>query len=223
MTSNLSLIDAHKVFLIDISLGGEQQELYHHDIHISTSDHSMDVHYLLQSALEFILHTPQSVMQISKAKDEFGNDCVRVLLENWEKGSKLFCTIFNVKDYPASTKEDFVKYLSVQDIVPQEHALEHFREFLGDDDMDDDNSTIELVTVEKGSERSIYKLRNRMNLTSLCQKLIDIAFSKEGSLVFKVNTYPYFELQYPDRTTTGVWLNLDTTAGSDSTHELEGI
>jgi hypothetical protein len=183
----------------------------------------MDVYYLLQSALEFILHTPKSVMQISKAKDEYGNDCVRVILENWEKGSKLFCTIFNVRDYPASMKEDFVKYLSVQDIVPQAQALEHFKEFLGDEDMDDDNSIIELVTVEKGADKAVYKLQTRMNLTSLCQKLIDIAFSKEGSLIFKVNLYPYFELQYPDRSTTGVWLNLDTTAVSAMNHELEGI
>ena len=216
----LSLIDAHKVFLIDVCL---KDRLYHHDIHISTSDHGLDIHYLLQSALEFALHTPQSAIQFFKKLDESQNECIQVVLENWLKDSKLICSIYDIRNYPATSKEDFGKYLTVQDITPVDEALEHFKEFLGDEDLLDDHSRIEKVTIEKGGNKGIYSLKTPLNLTSFSQKLLDLAISRGGSLVFKVNTYPYFEIQYPDRTTTGIWLNLDTTAVSEFTHEVEGI
>ena len=220
---SLSLVDAHKVFLVDVCLGNPQ-EFFHHDLFISNSDQGgSDMKFLLQSALEFILHTPRSVMQICKVKDEFDNECIRVSLENWIKESKLLCSIYDIKDYPASAKEDFVKFLSVQDIIPQAQILDHFHEFLGEEEMEEDVSKIELITIEKGNDRCIYNLKNPKNLTSLTQQLLDIVFSFGGSLTFKVNIYPYFELQYPDRTTTGVWLNKDTTAASKIPHELEGI
>jgi hypothetical protein len=216
----LSLIDAHKVFLIDLC---NKENLYHHDIHISTSDHGLDIHYLLQSALEFALHTPQSSIQFFKKLDENKNECIQVVLENWLVDSKLICSIYDIRNYPATSKEEFGKFLMVQDITPVKDAIEHFKEFLGDDDLLDDHSRIERVTIEKGEDRCIYELKSPMNLTSLSQKLLELAISRNGSLVFKVNTYPYFEIQYPDRTTTGVWLNIDVTAISDLDHEVEGI
>lgn len=221
-TSEFSLIDAHMVFLIDVTSAGG--ELFHHDLFISNSETGgQNLCFLYQSALEFALKTPQGVVQIFNTKDDFQNPCVRIVLENWERGSRLVCSIFDVKNYPAAAKMDFARFLSIQDITHQGWAPDHFKEFLGEEDLDEDRSKIELLTVEKDGMRTIYRLKNPSNLTSLTEKLLAIAFENDGSLVFKVNTYPYFEIQYPDKTTTGFWLNLDTSAKDSFIHELKGI
>jgi hypothetical protein len=207
--SNLTLIDAHDVFLIDICLNNI--DLYSQDLFISNSQYSVR-ESIYQSALEFILHTPNSQMQVSNSRDSYDNECIQLVLENWDKKSKLICYNYDLRNYPASYKEDFEKYLNSKEITPKKVALEHFKEFLGETELEEDLSKIATIMLEFESKKYLYLLKEIQNLTTLTINLVDFAMRNQGSLTFKINLYPYFEIQYPDRTTLGVWLNPSSEA-----------
>jgi hypothetical protein len=210
MENFYSLIDAQEIFLLDFYY---QNSLYHHDLFIATSQHNPQ-YSLYQSALEFILHNPKSILQAFKIQDEFDNTCTQINLENWEKGSRLICNNYDLKNYPISYRESFEKYLNTKEITPYKIAYNHFKEFLSDEELEEDKSQIEIIMVEKGDKKYLYKPNKIRNLTTFTIDLLNLILSKGGSLIFKINTYPYFELQYPDNYSLGIWLNIDINAPS---------
>jgi hypothetical protein len=216
--NTFSLIDAHEVFLIDFYYN---HTLYHQDLFIATSEHNPQ-ESLYQSALEFVLHNPQSLLQVYKILDEFDNPCIQINLENWEKNSRLICNNYDLKNYPSYHKEAFEKYLNTKEITPLKIAQNHFKEFLSDEELQEDKSQIEILMIEKENKKYLHKLNKIRNLTTLTLDLLNIILDKEGSLIFKVNLYPYFELQYPDKS-LGIWLNMDTSASFEVIPELEGL
>lgn len=210
----LSLIDAHEVFLIDICKPGDY---FHQDLVISTSE-DLVKESLFQSALEFVLHNPQSLFQASFVKDEFGNDYMQLLLEKEE--FKLICNNYEIKDYSNTYKEAFSRFLSAKDITPSQEAIQVFPEFLGDSELLEDKSRIEKVTVEKDGLFTTHQLKRPSTLTTFTLSLLELVKKSSGSLFFKVNTYPYFEIQYLDKTSTCIWLNTHNQKDSQFIHEL---
>jgi hypothetical protein len=219
MSTNLSLIDAHRIFLVDINDGNT--DFYHQDLHIATTEDNFDFSNLFQSAIDFVLKNPNCVAEVLSTTDEFQNPCLRLVLENWPKNMKLYCNVYDVKMMPNIVKDDFAKFLSISEITPKKKAVLAFQEFLGESDLEDDRSSLDVVTISMIFGKTNHKMKKSRSVTELMEWLTDFATRTHSSLFFKVETYPVFEIHSPDRQITRIWLSYEENLEYDSyPHQL---
>jgi hypothetical protein len=219
MSTSLSLIDAHKIFLVDVNDGNT--DFYHQDLYIVTGEDAFDFSNILQSGIDFVLRNQNCVMELLSTQDEFQNPCLRIVLENWPNNIKLYCNIYDVKMFPNIVKEDFAKYLATSEITPKARAVKCFKEFLGDSELEADESKIDTVTVSMIFGKTNHKMKKVRSVTELAKWLMDFAIRTSSSLFFKIEVYPVFELHSPDKQVTQIWLNPEVGLSLDSyPHQL---
>jgi hypothetical protein len=103
-------------------------------------------------------------------------------------------------------KNDFAKHCDAKLVTPNAQAVKIFPQILGDDEMIEDLSKIEVVTIQHSDGiKAKSRLENPCTVTDFGLKLLD-RLNQDESLWFKVITYPLFEVQKPNRTFTQYWL-----------------
>ena len=225
------------VVLIDFVLNNTDH--YHQDV-VGLEDEN-NLKNLLQSCIEFVIKNDKSQFEMSyflekpdfpftlehkkswpldPNKEEIievsktNYPCFRITIENINKNSKLYCTIYSFDGANINWFSEFSKDILTDKINPTAIAVEHFREILDERDLNSDKTNLKVITkIEYPSnKKTLEKVESSVTeyCYSLLQKLKDEP--KGTATHFKFIEHPLFETNYPNKLLTQYWLVADKSA-----------
>jgi hypothetical protein len=166
-----------------------------HDV--MQSPDPLDFDGLLQSALEFVFATRTSSLTIKTIKLPF--PATILTAENHEDGGRLTCTCYDLAGWSPQELAEIIPIFPTK-FSPSKAAVASFPQILGDFPLEDDRSLVEGYTFcdmkVRDSERMWVNLPEPRPLTRFVRDLMQTAAELEdGQVVFKIPTYPLFEIQ----------------------------
>lgn len=170
-----------------------------HDV--MQSPDPLDFDGLLQAAIEFVFATRTSSLTIKRIKFPF--PATILTAENHEDGGRLICTCYDLEGWSPLELAEIVPTLPTK-FTPSRAAVESFPQILGDYPLDDDRSLVEGYTFcdmkFRDSERHWVPLETPLTVTGFVKHLLTTASELEDAqVVFKIPTYPLFEIQDLER------------------------
>ena len=165
------------------------------------SQDPVDLEGLLQASLEFIFATKTSTLTVKSTKLPFPSTVI--VAENHEDGGRLTCTYYNTTGWSPMEIAELMPSLPTQ-WSPSKAAIQSFPQILGDSPLEFDRSQVDGYTFcdmrERDAQRRWISLENPLTITAFLQKLMEKASQLEnGQVVFRIPTYPVFEVQDLDR------------------------
>lgn len=170
-----------------------------HDV--MQSPEPLDIDGLLQSALEFVFATRTSSLTVKTVTIPFPSTILTV--ENHEDGGRLTCTIYDLAKWSPLEIAELIPELPTQ-WSPSRAAVASFPQILGDFPLEDDRSLVDGYTFcdmkHRDSERQWVPLEKSLTVTNFLRYLMGEASKlKDGQVVFRIPTYPVFEVQDLER------------------------
>lgn len=198
----MNLFDSRIIVLIDVLFPNGEQ-IRHNVVGFEETEITGD---LLQSCIEFVLANENGQVQIFKTTDEHEFDCIRFLAEDFKTRTKLIASLYDSNKKSMLWKNDFARHCEAKQVIASSPAIKIFPQILGDAEMVEDHSKIEVVTLQHSDgTKAKTRLETPCTVTEFGLKLLD-RLEAEESLWFKVVTYPLYEVQRPNRTFTQYWL-----------------
>jgi hypothetical protein len=165
------------------------------------SSESIDFDGLLQAALEFVFATKTATLTVKTSRLPF--PATVLVVENHEDGGRLTCTYYDTSAWSPMEMAELLPTLPSQ-WSPSKAAVLSFPQILGDAPLDEDRSLVEGYTFsdmrERDSQRRWTPLEAPMSITGFLRSLmVEAAKLESGQVVFRIPTYPVFEVQDLDK------------------------
>jgi hypothetical protein len=198
----MDLMAANSLIIIEFSHNGTLLAL--HDIF--TDSNRLDIRGLIQSGIEFVFAQTNSTLTINKLSSGY-----QVLIESCvdKVNSSLTCKCFDTFGWSMLDRSNFIQEnISGREIESTKLAMDIFPQILEEGELLEDGSKIKGYTKrEKGDEGDgVWEDILPCSLTELLMSRAS-RLTESETLVFKIPTYPMFEIQnIPNMTFTQHWL-----------------
>jgi len=229
-----TLMELKHIVLLDFVLNNTDH--YRQDVVGLEDDDNLK--NLLQSCIEFVIKNEKSQFEMSYfpdkpdfpftlehakswaldpnneetlEKSKMTYPCFRITVENLNKNSKLYFTIYSFDGANINWFSEFSKNVLVEKINPTAIAVEHFREILDERDLNLDKTNLKVITkVEHPSNKKTLE-KTESSVTEYCYTLLQkLKDEPKGTAThFKFIEHPLFETNYPDKLLTQYWLVAD--------------
>ena len=232
-----TLMELKYVVLINFVLNNTDH--YHQDV-VGLEDEN-NLKNFLQTCIEFVVfndktqfemsyfhHKPEFPFTLEHSKSwaldqnkeeklkkpSLNYPCFRVTVENPNKNSRLYCTIYCFENANISWFSQFSKDILVEKISPTAIAVDHFREILQEKEIKPDKTNLKTITKIDTKNRKTLE-NTDLSITAFCHQLfLKLKDEPEKtSTYFKFNKYPLFETNYSDKSVFQYWLVSDKSAG----------
>jgi hypothetical protein len=185
-----NLLDAKSIICLDVILG--DMPSIRHDVCAFEDNSGLDS--ILQCCIEFVLLQPQSFFQMEKHESGW-----KITVENWEKKSRLLVTHYDNSNKPITWKTVLAQQLGETEIHYNSEVVKHFEAILGDSEFVEDRSKIPYFTrqIYEGAKLTDTEVIEQTSCPSVTTfaKLLMAQLGSQQSLWFRVEEYPYFEIQ----------------------------
>lgn len=166
-----------------------------HDV--MQSPDPLDFEGLLQAAIEFVFATRTSSLTVKTVKLPF--PATTLIAENHEDGGRLTCTCYDLAGWSPQELAEIIPIFPTK-FSPSKAAVASFPQILGDFPLEEDRSLVEGFTFSdmkfRDKERQWVPLEHPKTVTQFALDMIKLASELEdGQVVFKIPTYPLFEIQ----------------------------